>query len=135
MFVIVLMLTGCGVSVEPPRFTEPARTVEEIARRLREFELRGQAPFPRAGDVFHLCLNASDPEAPAEPQAVPTVVAQVRTDPPVHVRFMLMPGAARAARLVARAAAVARGCAGPAVVGMGEGLRGQASVSAFDRGG
>ncbi|MFF5213559.1 hypothetical protein [Streptosporangium sp. NPDC000396] len=133
--VIVLVLTGCGVSVEPPRFTKPARSPEEVAHQLREFELRGQTPFPAVGDVFQLCLNTLGTREPAEPQAFPALVAHLKTDPPVHARFMLMPDTAQAARLVAQAAGVARGCAGPAIGGVGEGMEGKTTVSAFNRGG
>lgn len=48
---------------------------------------------------------------------------------------MLMPDAAQAARLVAQAAGEARRCAGPASGTVGEGLEGETTVSAFDRGG
>lgn len=135
LLVVVLVLTGCSGSAEPPRFTEPARSVEGIARQLRAFELHGQTPYPAVGDVFQLCMGTIDPQAPAEPQAFPTLVAHLKTDPPVHARFMLMPDAAQAARLVAQAAGVARGCAGPAHGTLGEGVEGQTTVSAFDRGG
>jgi hypothetical protein len=135
LLVVVLVLTGCSASVEPPRFTEPARSVEEVARQLREFELRGETPYPTAGDVFQLCLGTIDSRAPAEPQAFPALVAHLKTDPPVHARFMLMPDAAQAARLVAQASGVARDCAGPASGTLGEGMDGETTVSAFIRGG
>ncbi|MFD0476057.1 hypothetical protein ACFQ0B_53435 [Nonomuraea thailandensis] len=135
LVVVLLLLTGCSAPAELPGFTEPARSVEEVARRLRAYELRGEEPFPAAGDVFQLCPGSLDPRAPAEPQAFPALVAHLKTDPPVHARFMLLPDPARAAGLVARAAEVARGCAGPASGTLGEAMEAETTVSAFDRGG
>jgi hypothetical protein len=65
LVIVVLVLTGCSAPAELPRFTEPAGSVEEVARQLREFELRGETPSPGVGDVFQLCLNTFDPKAPA----------------------------------------------------------------------
>ncbi|MEV0829365.1 hypothetical protein [Nonomuraea rubra] len=132
---VLLVLAGCGSPVELPGFPEPARSVEEVARRLRPFELRGEHPYPAAGDVFQLCEGTFDPRAPAEPQGFPVLVAHLKTDPPVHARFMLMPGTEQAARLVAQAARAARGCAGPASGTLGEGMDAETTVSAFGRGG
>lgn len=128
------MFSDC-VAVELPRFTEPARGVEEVARQLREFELRGETVDPAVDDIFQLCPGTYVSQAPAEPQVFPALVTQLQTDPPVHARFMLMPDAAQAARLVAQAAGVARGCAGTASGTMGEGMDAETTVSAFNRGG
>ncbi|TYB57381.1 hypothetical protein FXF51_40085 [Nonomuraea sp. PA05] len=135
LVLVLLVLAGCGAPVELPRVTEPARSVEEVAHRLRAFELRGESPYPAVGDVFQLCLGTIDTRAPAEPQAFPVLVARLKTDPPVHARFMLMPDASRAARLVAQAAGTARGCAGTASGTLGEGMDAETAVSAFERGG
>ncbi|MGW3346166.1 hypothetical protein ACWDA3_22895 [Nonomuraea rubra] len=135
VIVVLLVLAGCGSPVELPGFPEPARSVEEVARRLRPFELRGEHPYPAVGDVFQLCQGTFDPRAPAEPQGFPVLVAHLKTDPPVHARFMLMPGTEQAARLVAQAAQAARGCAGPASGTLGEGMDAETTVSAFGRGG
>ncbi|GAA2208972.1 hypothetical protein GCM10009850_044300 [Nonomuraea monospora] len=135
LVVVLLVLAGCGAPVELPRVAEPGRSVEEVAHRLRAFELRGQSPYPAVGDVFQLCLGTIDTQAPAEPQAFPVLVAHLKTDPPVHARFMLMPDASRAAGLVAQAAGTARGCAGTASGTLGEGMDAETTVSAFERGG
>ncbi|UBU08996.1 hypothetical protein [Nonomuraea gerenzanensis] len=135
LVVVLLVLTGCGAPVELPRVAEPARSVEEVADRLRAFELREESPHPAVGDVFQLCPGTIDTRAPAEPQAFPTLVAHLKTDPPVHARFMLLPDAAQAARLVAQAAGVARGCAGAASGTVGEAMDAETTVSAFDRDG
>ncbi|MEV0616240.1 hypothetical protein AB0I81_23195 [Nonomuraea sp. NPDC050404] len=135
--VLVLVLGGCsgGVPVDLPRFAGSARSVEEVARQLRTYESRGDSSYPAVGDVFQLCLGTLDSRAPAEPQALPSVVAHLKTSPPVDVRFMLMPDAARAAGLVARAAGVAQGCAGSASGTLGEGMDAETTVSAFNRDG
>ncbi|GAA4044594.1 hypothetical protein GCM10022248_09020 [Nonomuraea soli] len=120
-----------SVSRLPP--AEAAGTLDELAAMLRPHEAPDEESYFQAYDVFSLCTGALSDEA--EPRGVAAYAARLRTDPPIHVRFMRLADAKAARELAHAAGGEAGACEGPAAEEYGAVMEGDVGVAPYTRGG